>query len=222
MRTRARTREGPHKPVTPRPRSRRSRPDSKPRPRLFAPVRAPNAPFFAQVTRLSPEKNRHFPRPGVVFASVTPVFRPGCPGTDRPGHSPGVVFCPGDPGFRPGFPRHSPGDPGFAPADPAPAHAPASPTAPVSPAPAHRDPGFPPRSAPASPRPATLPRFAVGKWLCAPRGASNPGALRLETAAQARVNFREIGGPGVWPAPGHTKRRPEGRRGGTHEHGNDH
>ena len=31
-----------------------------------------------------------------------------------------------------------------------------------------------------------------------PRGASNPGALRLETAAQARVNFREIGGPGVF------------------------
>lgn len=164
MRTRARTREGPHKPVTPRPRSRRSRPDSKPRPRLFAPVRAPNAPFFAQVTRLSPEKTRHFPRPGVVFASVTPVFRPGCPGTDRPGHSPGVVFCPGDPGFRPGFPRHSPGDPG---------------TAPVTPASPRQT---PPRH---TPRPARPPRSAPPRHTATP--AFRPGQPRLRPA---RPHFR--------------------------------
>lgn len=73
--------------------------------------------------------------------------------------------------------------------------------------PAHR----PGRVRPGQPRhppiPATLPRFAVGKSLCAPKRASNPGALRLETATQARVNFREIGGPGV-SGPGGIKKPP--------------
>ena len=54
------------------------------------------------------------------------------------------------------------------------------------------------------------PHFRASLWesRCAPpRGVSNPGALRLETAAQARVNFREIGGPGV-SGPGGIKKPP--------------
>ena len=48
------------------------------------------------------------------------------------------------------------------------------------------------------PSPSHTSALRRGKVAVRPRGASNPGALRLETAAQVRVNFREIGGPGVF------------------------
>ena len=96
---------------------------------------------------------------------------------------PGVVFPPVTPAFCPGRPGFRPGHPGFRPGR------------------------VRPRSAPASAQPSHTSALRRGKVAVRPQGVSNPGALRLETAAQARVNFREIGGPWVF-GPGGIKKPP--------------
>ena len=198
-RVRVRAREEPVNPSRPETISPGKRLFSPGRPGflgLFAPVHRPTAAFFDPVAAFYAKKSPGKPRPGVLFSPISPAFspdlRPVTP-AHRPGSRSGVRFSarwigflprqrPAPPDLFPGNAAHRPafcpGDPGFArPGTPA-----------RLPRPGH--PGLRPAPTQTSP-------LRCSEVPCDPQGASDPWPHRLETAAQVRVIFREIGTPGV-------------------------
>ena len=141
---------------------------------LFAPAGRPSAALFAPVAAFSAKKSPGKPRPGVLFAPVSPAFRPIVARLPRHialDRAPVCVFRPGEIGFSP---RQAARRPNFSPATPHTARL-SAPVTPALPAPAHppgqRRPGKPGLR----PRPATLHRFALRKGCVTPGGPRIPG-----------------------------------------------
>ena len=208
-RVRVRAREEPANPSRPETISPGKRLFSPGRPGflgLFAPVRRPTAALFAPVTALFAEIFPETPAPVAFLRRQTRLFRPNFARSPRhtaPDRAPVCGFSPGGSAFRPGNATRRPV---FAPATPYTARL----FAPVTPA--LTRPGTParlPRPGQSGLRPAPTQTSPLrrGEGLCDPQGASDPWPLRLETAAQVRVKFREIGAPGVYD-PGDNKKPP--------------
>ena len=133
---------------------------------------APQPPFLPRWPPFSRKFSPENPAPVCFLPRSARLFRPICarpPRHSAPDRAP--VCAAHRPAFRPG-------DPGFARPG----------TSAQLPRPGH--PGFCPTPTQTSP-------LRRGEGLCDPQGASDPWPRRLETAAQVRVKFREIGAPGV-------------------------